>query len=193
MNYEEAAARLTQLLAEVDADPTLTARALEEAGAVHTEALLASLEAFNQATRAVREALDAQEAPKKVTQSGSLLQPMPEETAQIRLDFPLTAEQFAILQAGEAPEDHLERWFLDSDGMHLRYHRNATGFCFFDAEVEPAGDAYVVGNVTVNQNDKQYTEKNLGVCAAQLKILLANNLGLDDEPYWDEMDAASDE
>ena len=103
MNYEEAAARLTQLLAEVDADPTLTARALEEAGAVHTEALLASLEAFNQATHTVKEALDAQEAPKKVTQSGSLLQPMPEETAQIRLDFPLTAEQFAILQAGEAP------------------------------------------------------------------------------------------
>ena len=42
MNYEEAAARLTQLLAEVDADHTLTTRALEEAGAVHTEALLAS-------------------------------------------------------------------------------------------------------------------------------------------------------
>ncbi len=193
MNYEEAAVRLSQLLADADADPTITTRALEEAGAVHTEALLASLEAFNQATRAVKESLDAQDAPKTVTQSGALLQPMPEETAQLRLDFPLTAEQFAILQAGEAPEDHLDRWFLNCEGMHLRYHRNATGFCFFDAEVEHADGGYVVGNVTVNQNDKQYTETNLGVCAAQLKILLANNLGLDDEPYWDEMDAAADD
>ena len=32
----------------------------------------------------------------------------------------------------------------------------------------------------------------MAVCAAQLKILLANNLGLDDDPYWDEMDAAGD-
>jgi hypothetical protein len=76
--------------------------------------------------------------------------------------------------------------------MHLRYYRNASGYCFFDATVEEAGDGFVVGDVTVNQDDKQYTETNLGVCAAQLKILLANNLGLDDDPYWDEMDEAAD-
>jgi sucrose-6-phosphate hydrolase SacC (GH32 family) len=71
---------------------------------------------------------------------------MPQKTAQLRLDFPLTANQFAILQRGEAPEDDFERWHLECDGMHLRYYRNATGYCFFDATVEPAGDAYVVGD-----------------------------------------------
>ena len=191
MNYEEAASQLSQLLSVSDADESLFADALETAGAVHTEALLASLSAFEQALRIVQ-AQNDDSAPKKTTKSGALLQPMPEQTASLRLDFPLSADQFAVLQTGRAPADDFDRWFLECDGMHLRYYRNATGYCFFDAEVEPAGDGYVVGNVTVNQNDKQYTETSMGVCAAQLKILLANNLGLDDDPYWDEMDAAAD-
>ena len=191
MNYDDAAREFAQLLAETEVDATLTAAAFETAGAVHTEALLASLAAYNQAFQQVKEQSEAS-TPKKATQSGALLQPMPEETAELRRDFPLTAEQFAVLRGGEAPADDFNRWFLESDGMHLRYYRNATGFCFFDAEVEPAGDGYVVGTVTVNQNEKQYTESNMAVCAAQLKILLANNLGLDDDPYWDEMDAAGD-
>lgn len=191
MNYDDAARELAQLLAETEVEATLTAAALEAAGAVHTEALIASLAAYNQAVQQVKTQSKAA-APKKVTQSGALLQPMPEETAEMRLDFPLTADQFAVLRGGEAPADDFNRWFLESEGMHLRYYRNATGFCFFDAEVEPAGDGYVVGSVIVNQNEKQYTENNMAVCAAQLKILLANNLGLDDDPYWDEMDAAGD-
>ena len=193
MEYADAATELLRLVADLEDDAELTAAALEAAGAVHTEALLASLAAFTQAARIVKATRDAQAAPQKTTKSGALLQPMPEKTAEVRIDFPLTAEQFATLQRGEAPADEFDRWHLDVDGMHLRYYRNATGFCFFDALVEPAGDAYVVGPVVVNQDDKQYSETNLGVCAAQVKILLANNLGLDDDPYWDEMDAASDE
>ena len=191
MNYDDAARELAQLLAETEVEATLTTAALEVAGAVHTEALIASLTAYNQAVQQVKAQSEAA-MPQKVTQSGALLQPMPEETAELRLDFPLTADQFAVLRGGEAPADDFNRWFLESDGTHLRYYRNATGFCFFDAEVEQAGDGYMVGTVTVNQNEKQYTENNMAVCAAQLKILLANNLGLDDDPYWDEMDAAGD-
>ena len=193
MDYKDAAAELLKLIGEVENDEALAAAALETAGAVHTEALIASLSAYTQAARIVKASQDAQGAPKKETSSGALLQPMPEETAEVQIAFPLTAEQWATLQAGEAPADDFNRWHLDVEGNHLRYYRNATGFCFFDCEVEPDGEGYLVNNVVVNQNDKQYSEKTLGVCAAQVKILLANNLGLDDEPYWDEMDAASDE
>ena len=193
MDYQEAAAELLKLIGEVEDDEALATAALETAGAVHAEALIASLSAFNQAARIVKASQDATSAPKKQTKSGALLQPMPEETAEVQIGFPLTPEQWSILQGGDAPADDFNRWHLDVDGNHVRYYRNATGFCFFDAEVEPAGDGYVVNNVVVNQNEKQYSEKTLGVCAAQVKILLANNLGLDDEPYWDEMDAASDE
>lgn len=192
MDYADAAEKLRDLIAEASGGSPLMAEALEVAGPVHTEALVASLEAYNQAVRMVQAAKIAEATPQKTTKSGALLQPMPEKTAQIRLDFPLTAGQFEILRSGKAPEDEFERWFLDAEGNHLRYYRNATGYCFFDAVVEPAGDAFVVGDVTVNQNDKQYSEDNLKVCAAQLKVLLANSLGLDDDPYWDEMDAATD-
>ena len=193
VDYKDAAAELLKLVGEIELDENLAAAALETAGAVHAEALVASLAAFNQAARIVKASQDAQEASKKTTKSGALLQPMPEQTAEIQIGFPLTDEQFAVLQAGEAPADDFDRWHLDVEGMHLRYYRNATGFCFFDAEVEQTADGYVVDKVTVNQDDKQYSETNPGVFAAQVKILLANNLGLDDEPYWDEMDAASDE
>ena len=191
MNYEEAAGQLAKLFSEATQDESLYAASLELAGAVHTEALIASLSAFNQACRIVQ-AENESGSPKKMTQSGALLQPMPEKTAELRLDFPLSKDQFAVLQSGEAPADDFQRWFLESDGMHLRYYRNASGYCFFDAVVEPSGDGYVVGDVKVNQDDKQYTETNMGVCAAQLKILIANNRGMDDEPYWDEMDEAAD-
>ena len=192
MDYKDAAAELLKLMSETEMDETLAAAALETAGAVHTEALIASFTAFNQAARIVK-ATQGEEAPKKETKSGAPLQPMPEETAEIEIGFPLTVEQWSILQAGEAPADDFDRWYLDVEGNHLRYYRNATGYCFFDALVEPAGDGYIVNTAVVNQNDKQYSETIPGVCAAQLKILLANNLGLDDEPYWDEMDEASDE
>ena len=192
MDYKDAAAELLKLMSETEMDETLAAAAHETAGAVHTEALIASLTAFNQAARIVK-ATQGGETPKKETKSCAQLQPMPEETAEIEIGFPLTAEQWTILQAGEAPVDDFDRWYLDVEGNHLRYYRNATGYCFFDALVEPAGDGYIVNTAVVNQNDKQYSETIPGVCAAQLKILLANNLGLDDEPYWDEMDEASDE
>ena len=191
MDYKEAATKLLALVGEMEHDADVAAAALETAGAIHTEALLASLEAFNRAALLVKSAHDDNQE-KKFTTSGAELQPMPGNTAELRLDFPLTAEQFTLLQTGEAPADDFNRWFLESDGMHLRYYRNATGYCFFDAEVEPADEGFVVGTVIVNQDDKQYTETNMGVCAAQMKILLANNLGLDDDPYWDEMDAAAD-
>ena len=191
MNYDDAAAQLASLLAEAAKDTDRAAAALELAGAVHTEALLASLSAYNQAKR-IALATDAPDAPRKATKSGAQLQPMPDTTAELQLDFPLTAEQFQLLQSGSSPVDDFDRWFLDVEGMHLRFYRNASGFCFFDAQVEPAGDAYVVGNVVVNQDEDQYTENNLGVCAAQVKILLASTLGLDEDPYWDEMDAAGD-
>ena len=191
MNYQEAAEKLVSLMGEAGAHAEYAAAALETAGAVHTEALLASLEAFNQAARIVTSSTEANSI-KKFTDSGAELQPMPEQTAEFELGFPLTADQFAVLQTGAAPADDFNRWFLESDGMHIRYYRNATGYCFFDATIEPVGDDFVVSTVVVNQNDKQYTETNLGVCAAQMKILLANNLGLDDDPYWDEMDEAAD-
>jgi hypothetical protein len=192
VDYKDAAAELLKLIDEIERDETLTAAGLEMAGAVHTEALLASLAAFNQAMRIAKASHDT-ETPKKETKSGAQLQPMPEETMVVQIDFPLTAEQYAVLQSGAAPADDFDRWHMDIEGNHIRYYRNATGFCFFDGEIEKNGDGYRINNVVVNQNDKQYSETIPGVCAAQMKILLANNLGLDDEPYWDEMDEASDE
>ena len=190
MNYEEAARKLIELAAQVDDDEALAAKALETAGAVHTEALLASLEAFIQAARIVK-VREQEGAAQQTTQSGAILQPMPDKTAEIEIGFPLSSQQWEVLRSGQAPEDDFERWYLAVDGMHLRYYRNATGYCFFDATVEPAGDGYIVSTATVNQDDKQYTEDNLEVCVLQVKILLANNLGLDDEEYWDQMDELS--
>lgn len=190
MNYEDAARQLIDLATQVESDEALAAKALETAGAVHTEALLASLEAYTQAARIVK-ATEQDGTPQQTTQSGAVLQPMPEKNAEIKIDFPLTAQQWEVLQSGQAPEDDFERWYLAVDGMHLRYYRNATGYCFFDATVEPAGDGYVVSTAIVNQDDTQYTEDNLEVCVLQVKILLANNLGLDDDEYWDQMDELS--
>ncbi|MDO4890646.1 MAG: hypothetical protein Q3963_04730 [Coriobacteriaceae bacterium] len=192
MDYSDASNQLKELLQEAVQAGDVAEAALELAGAVHAEALLASLAAFNQAAR-IAQANSAQSGQKRFTKSGAELQPMPEQTGEVRVDFPLTAEQVAVLQTGKAPEDDFDRWHVEVDGMHLRYYRNATGYCFFDLEIEPSGDGYLAGNMIVNQHDKQYTETNMAVCAAQVKILLANTLGLDDEAYWDEMDAASDE
>ena len=65
MDYKDAAAELLKLIGEVGNDEALAAAALETAGAVHTEALLASLSAFAQAARNVKASQDAQGAPKK--------------------------------------------------------------------------------------------------------------------------------
>ena len=89
MDYKDAAAELLKLIGEVGNDEALAAAALETAGAVHTEALIASLSAYTQAARIVKASQDAQGAPKKETSSGALLQPMPEETAEVQIAFPL--------------------------------------------------------------------------------------------------------
>ncbi len=192
MNYTDAAKMLKDLLNDVNADEAVAEGALEEIGAVHTEALLASLAAYKQACGKLGDQPACAQELEIKTMSGAALQPMPEQSAEITLDFPLTAEQFATMQEGKPPEDYFHRWFLVSDGMHIRYYRDATGYCFFDGEIEQTDDGYKVGKVIVNQEPLQYSEENLKVCAAQMKILIANNLGLDDEPYWDEMDRVVD-
>lgn len=200
MNYDEAARELLTLLAKaqdglkLDSDPlgayARTAAALEEAGGVHTEALLGALAAFVKA----QEAAEAQAAgPVSATPAGAPLQPLPAQTASARADFPLSAEQLEVLLPAHVPNDGWDRWYVESDEggdgtFTLRYYRNASGYCFFVATVEPAEEGYVVGEVVVNQDDKQYSENNLDACVAQLKILLCNDLGLDDEPYWDALD-----
>lgn len=193
MNYEDAARQLRDLLASAQAlDEAAAAAALQAAGPVHTEALLASLTAFNQAAACTPAAADAQ-AP-TLTPAGAELQDIPESNATVRLDFPLSAEQLELLKPAHVPADGWDRWYREYDEAtcELRYYRNATGYCFFCAHIEPAADGFVVGDVLVNRDDKQYSEGNLKICAAQLKVLLAIDLGLDDEPYWDEMDALED-
>lgn len=200
LEYAEAAARLAELLNETNMatqglSPERMALGLETAGAVHTEALLASLAAFNQGLKLSGMGTAEQ---KRETPKGAELQAMPEKTGTIRLDFPLPADGFSLVSSSHIPKDGWERWYVESEGpnidgsYHLFYYRNASGYLFFDALVEKDGDGYIVTDVVVNQDDKQYTETNLAVCAAQLKILLANDLGIDDEPYWDEMDAAGE-
>lgn len=189
MDYQEAARQLAASLAETTtADEMLSAAALEIAGPVHTEALLASIAAYNQALKLAQ--VDGDAEPPALTAAGALLQPMPEQNETVRVDFPLTAEQFNALKTDHVPQDGWDRWYVkyDAGTATLHYYRNASGYCFFIAHVEPADDGFVVGDVIVNRNDKQYTEESLKTCAAQLKVLLALDLGLDDEPYWDEME-----
>lgn len=188
MDYIEAARQLSDSIVQAASrlDEDAVKAALEVAGPVHTEALLASLAAFNQAMALAETLGNAQ--PPSLTPAGAPLQEMPEQTAEVRIDFPLTAGQLEVLKPAHIPNDGWERWYMEFDGQNLRYYRNASGYCFFVAKVEPAGDGYLVTDVTVNRDDKQYTEESLKTCAAQLKVLLANDLGLDDEPYWDEMD-----
>jgi hypothetical protein len=188
MDYKEAAEQLiSQLTQAATEDAGTVQAALETAGPVHTEALLASLAAFNAAARLASAGNSGSEAP-ACTPAGAQLQPLPEKPAELTLDFPLTAEQLETLKPNHLVPDGWERWYAEFDGKTIRYYRNATGYCFFAADILPDGDAFMVKRVVVNQDDDQYTETNLGICAAQLKILLANDLGLDDEEYWDEMD-----
>lgn len=189
MDYEDAARQLLDLLSgAAGVDEAAAASALQVAGPVHTEALLASLEAFVKALALSQEMAGGQ-AP-GLTPAGAQLQEMPDKTETVRLDFPLTAQQFDVLKPAHIPNDGWDRWYMEFDepSNDLRYYRNASGFCFFIAHVEPAGDGYVVGDVVVNRHEKQYSEESIRTCAAQLKVLLALDLGLDDEPYWDEMD-----
>ncbi len=192
MNYADAAKTLGKLFNDLKIEESTTAAVLEEIGAVHTEALIASLSAYKKACENLAAQSQEEDAARIKTMSGADIQSMPEKTAEIELDFPLTTAQFEMIQEGNPPEDYFHRWFLVVDGMHIRYYRDATGYCFFDGEIEKTDEGYKVGKVVVNQDTDQYSEENLGVCAAQMKILLANNLGLDDERYWDEMDMAAD-
>ena len=189
MDYQEAGRQLIASLAEVaTADGQIVAQALELAGPVHTEALLASLSAYGQALRLAQASGEIE--PPALTAAGARRLPMPEKNETVRVDFPLTAEQFESLKQAHVPQDGWDRWYVDFDEAadNLMYYRNASGYCFFIAHVEPADDGFVVGDVIVNRDDKQYTEESLKTCAAQLKVLLALDLGLDDEPYWDEME-----
>ena len=95
------------------------------------------------------------------------------------MEIPVTADSVTPLESGRTYYDETDVYWLS----HVIYA---------EAGDQPFAGQLAVGNVVVNQDEDQYTENNLGVCAAQVKILLASTLGLDEDPYWDEMDAAGD-
>ncbi|MGI6221575.1 MAG: hypothetical protein ACOYIP_06895 [Coriobacteriales bacterium] len=80
------------------------------------------------------------------------LRDMPSRSESFHLGMEITAGEKAVLEYGHIPEVMEDHWFMyyDEDDV-IHYHRSWTGYCIFEAKVEPCGDHFVVAEARVNR------------------------------------------
>lgn len=116
------------------------------------------------------------------------LERMPYKCAHIKLDLPITDEEFEELVWGHIPHAMEDHWFMYFDGKCFDFHRSWTGFCIYRVHVErnkETGQGYLLTSVTANRKPEQYSETSDARDLVMAHILLGEALGYNMGELWD--------
>lgn len=114
--------------------------------------------------------------------------PMPEKRLCADVDFHMNAEQFDLLRRGHIPHVMEDKWFMyfDEGESEIRLYRSWTGNCIFQGKVEelPGGE-HIITRVIINDDEEQYHGASIDESVALFCALIAREMGIPDEFYWD--------
>lgn len=86
------------------------------------------------------------------------LQPLPDKSVTLALDFQLDAQQAARLRQGFVPVVQEEKWFAYFENGVLYQHRSWTGICIDEVHFITEGEGLRATHAKVNRDPEQYTE-----------------------------------
>lgn len=118
--------------------------------------------------------------------------PMPQDSAEIGLGIPLTAEELDVLSLGHVPKAMEDHWFMYFDGEALCFHRSWTGICVYRVHVRYEGGGYVLAGVTANRDPGQYRSTSDEYDRLVSTALVMEALGRDVSALWEEAFALDD-
>jgi hypothetical protein len=93
-------------------------------------------------------------------QSWDKLQPLPDERIPLSLQRTFSVEEFEQMRRGFVPERMEDKWFIFCEENTLFFHRSWTGYCIFQLSLKPEETKYVVSELLVNRDEKQYSGTN---------------------------------
>jgi hypothetical protein len=85
---------------------------------------------------------------------------MPKRRTTISVDKSFSAEEMERIKLGLIPVLMEHRWFIYYKEDKLYWHRSWTGFCIYIVEFEQDGDRFVISQVEVNRDRRQYESED---------------------------------
>ena len=76
---------------------------------------------------------------------------MPSRYEDFYLGLEITSAEKEILEYGHIPMEMEDHWYMYYEDDVIHYHRSWTGYCMFEAKVEPCEDHYIVSECRVNR------------------------------------------
>lgn len=99
---------------------------------------------------------------------------MPPENEAFQMEYPMTPEEYAALQAGLIPKEMEDKWFLYFEEDTLYVHRSWTGFCIYIIRFTGKNGQL---QIIVNRNEKEHTNKKLDLDRIMIQMLLGRQTG----------------
>lgn len=105
---------------------------------------------------------------------------MPKENISINLNKIIKKTEMNEIKKGLIPQEMEDKWFIFNEGNFIYFHRSWTGHCIYIAEYKQTKeDEFVIINLTVNRNPKQYSsddiEYDVNIFGFLLERLLLDN------------------
>ena len=96
---------------------------------------------------------------------------------RFHLGMEITAAEKAVLEYGHIPEAMEDHWFMYFEDGIIHYHRSWTGYCIFEARVEPEEDHFIVTEARVNRYPGHYKETDVERDRHLLARLIMDEIG----------------
>lgn len=113
----------------------------------------------------------------KATSDSWKIRKMPRHHEDFHLGLEITEAEKRVLEYGHIPNAMEDHWFMYYADDTIHYHRSWTGYCLFEAKVEPCGDHFVVSDARVNRYPEQYKGTDLGDDKSLLAGLIMSEIG----------------
>ncbi len=113
----------------------------------------------------------------KATRDSWRIRPMPSRHEDFHLGLRISAEEKAILEHGHIPEAMEDHWFMYCEDDVLHYHRSWTGYCIFEAKIEPIDGGFAITDARVNRYPGHYRETSIEWDRFLLARLIAEGIG----------------
>lgn len=113
----------------------------------------------------------------KATKDSWRIRPMPSRHEDFHLRLKISAAEKAVLEHGYIPDAMEDHWFMYCEDDVLHYHRSWTGYCIFEARIEPADEGFAVTDARVNRYPGHYRETSIERDRFLLASLIAGEIG----------------
>ena len=113
----------------------------------------------------------------KASRNSWHIREMPSRHERFRLGMEITATEKAVLEYGHIPEAMEDHWFMYFEDSIIHYHRSWTGYCIFEARIEPEEDHFIVTEARVNRYPGHYKETDVERDRHLLARLIMDEIG----------------